>query len=113
MATNHTCSALQRKKKLNQHQVECGISYSQFLLIDDELGTKRGGTTVYTSENSTCTNSFHSVCLGDWLRSITTTRQLWILRWHRNAYWIGWKDSNKLMQAKKNDRWTLLLGSMV
>ncbi|XP_059438107.1 uncharacterized protein LOC132170960 isoform X2 [Corylus avellana] len=59
----------------NNQQVECGICYAQYLPVDDELGTKSGSGTDYTCENSTCSKAFHSVCLGDWLRSITTTRQ--------------------------------------
>ncbi|XP_071708482.1 uncharacterized protein [Rutidosis leptorrhynchoides] len=59
----------------NNQQVECGICYSQFLPIDDELGPKSGGGTDYSCENNTCSKAFHSICLGDWLRSITTTRQ--------------------------------------
>ncbi|KAJ0486182.1 putative E3 ubiquitin-protein ligase FANCL [Helianthus annuus] len=42
---------------------------------NDELGPKSGSKTDYTCENTTCSKAFHSVCLGDWLRSITTTRQ--------------------------------------
>lgn len=59
----------------NDQQIECGICYSQFLPIDDELGAESGSKTDYTCENSTCSKAFHSVCLRDWLRSITTTRQ--------------------------------------
>ncbi|KAH9712457.1 e3 ubiquitin-protein ligase fancl [Citrus sinensis] len=59
----------------NYQQVECGICYAQFLPIDEELGAKSGGGTDYTCDNSSCSKAFHSVCLGDWLRSITTTRQ--------------------------------------
>lgn len=59
---------------MNQ-EVECGICYAQFLPIDDELGAKSGSGTDYTCENSNCSSVFHSICLGDWLRSITTTRQ--------------------------------------
>ncbi|KAI7727356.1 hypothetical protein M8C21_003502, partial [Ambrosia artemisiifolia] len=59
----------------NDQQLDCGICYSQFLPVDDELGPKSGGTTDYVCENTTCSKAFHSVCLGDWLRSITTTRQ--------------------------------------
>ncbi|XP_024971860.1 E3 ubiquitin-protein ligase FANCL isoform X1 [Cynara cardunculus var. scolymus] len=59
----------------NDQQIECGICYSKFLPIDDELGAESGGKTDYTCENSTCSKAFHSVCLRDWLRSITTTRQ--------------------------------------
>lgn len=43
--------------------------------IDDELGDKSGSGTDCTCENNSCSRAFHSVCLGDWLRSITTTRQ--------------------------------------
>ena len=59
----------------NEQQVECGICYAQFLPIDEELGAKSGSGTDYTCENTSCSRAFHSVCLGDWLRSITTTRQ--------------------------------------
>ncbi|KAL2241499.1 UNVERIFIED_CONTAM: E3 ubiquitin-protein ligase FANCL [Sesamum indicum] len=59
----------------NEEQVECGICYAQYLPIDDELGAKSGRATDYTCENGNCNRAFHSVCLGDWLRSITTTRQ--------------------------------------
>ncbi|XP_076949929.1 uncharacterized protein LOC143622752 [Bidens hawaiensis] len=59
----------------NDQQIDCGICYSQFLPVDDELGPKSGGRTDYTCENTTCSKAFHSICLGDWLRSITTTRQ--------------------------------------
>ncbi|KAF5769605.1 putative chromatin regulator PHD family [Helianthus annuus] len=59
----------------NDQQIDCGICYSQFLPVDDELGPKSGSKTDYTCENTTCSKAFHSVCLGDWLRSITTTRQ--------------------------------------
>ncbi|KAK2981236.1 hypothetical protein RJ640_030625 [Escallonia rubra] len=60
--------------KSGQHS-ECGICYAQYLPIDDELGAKSGSGTDYTCDNNTCSRAFHSVCLGDWLRSITTTRQ--------------------------------------
>ncbi|KAM7520355.1 hypothetical protein LguiB_019317 [Lonicera macranthoides] len=59
----------------NDQQNECGICYAQFLPIDDELGAKSGSGTDYTCDNITCSRTFHSVCLGDWLRSITTRRQ--------------------------------------
>lgn len=59
----------------NDHQIECGICYAQSLPIDDELGDESGSGTNYTCENTNCNRAFHSVCLGDWLRSITTTRQ--------------------------------------
>lgn len=59
----------------NDQQIECGICYAQCLPIDDELGAKSGSGTDYTCDNSNCSRAFHSLCLGDWLRSITTTRQ--------------------------------------
>ncbi|KAG8641099.1 E3 ubiquitin-protein ligase FANCL isoform X2 [Manihot esculenta] len=59
----------------NNQQVECGICYAQYLPTDDELGPRSGTGTDYTCDNSHCNRAFHSVCLGDWLRSITTTRQ--------------------------------------
>ena len=42
---------------------------------DDELGAHSGCVTDYTCENPSCSRAFHSVCLRDWLRSITSTRQ--------------------------------------
>ncbi|XP_055962452.1 uncharacterized protein LOC126654975 [Mercurialis annua] len=59
----------------SNREMECGICYAQFLPIDDELGPRSGTSTDFTCENSNCNRAFHSVCLGDWLRSITTTRQ--------------------------------------
>ncbi|CAN0864982.1 E3 ubiquitin-protein ligase FANCL [Linum grandiflorum] len=59
----------------NDQQAECGICYTHCLPIDDELGSMSGSATDYTCENTNCSRAFHSVCLGDWLRSITTTRQ--------------------------------------
>ncbi|KAF8059551.1 hypothetical protein N665_1229s0015 [Sinapis alba] len=59
----------------DHQQVECGICYAQFLPTDEELGAKSGTRTDYTCENISCNKSFHSICLTDWLRSITTTRQ--------------------------------------
>ncbi|XP_051141453.1 uncharacterized protein LOC127258592 isoform X2 [Andrographis paniculata] len=59
----------------NKEQVECGICYSQYLPIDDELGAKSGSATDYTCENAHCNRAFHTICLVDWLRSITTTRR--------------------------------------
>lgn len=56
-------------------QVECGICYAQCLPNDDELGDKSGSGTDYICDNTNCSKAFHSICLGDWLRSITTTRQ--------------------------------------
>ncbi|GLT44231.1 hypothetical protein SLA2020_181410 [Shorea laevis] len=59
----------------DDRQVECGICYAQCLPIDDELGTKSGSGTDYMCENTNCNRAFHSMCLVDWLHSITTTRQ--------------------------------------
>ncbi|XP_027179295.1 E3 ubiquitin-protein ligase FANCL isoform X2 [Coffea eugenioides] len=59
----------------DDRQTECGVCYAQYLPIDDELGSKSGSATDYTCENNNCSRAFHSVCLRDWLRSITTTRQ--------------------------------------
>ncbi|KAL8472833.1 hypothetical protein ACS0TY_029887 [Phlomoides rotata] len=59
----------------NEEQVECGICYAQHLPTDDELGDKSGTSTDYACENGNCKQVFHSVCLSDWLLSITTTRQ--------------------------------------
>ncbi|XP_044510857.1 E3 ubiquitin-protein ligase FANCL isoform X2 [Mangifera indica] len=58
----------------DQH-VECGICYAQYLPVDDELGPKSGSGTDYKCDNTSCSRAFHSVCLADWLRSITTTRR--------------------------------------
>jgi hypothetical protein len=43
--------------------------------LDDELRDKSGTGTDYTCDNTSCKRAFHSICLMDWLRSITTTRQ--------------------------------------
>lgn len=59
----------------NDQQTECGVCYAGYLPIDGELGAMSGSGTDYTCENSNCGRAFHSICLGDWLRSITTTRQ--------------------------------------
>ncbi|KAG4212182.1 hypothetical protein ERO13_A02G148500v2 [Gossypium hirsutum] len=59
----------------NNHLDECGICYAQYLPIGDELGPQTGSATDYTCENNSCSKAFHSMCLVDWLRSITTTRQ--------------------------------------
>ncbi|XP_009338971.2 E3 ubiquitin-protein ligase FANCL isoform X2 [Pyrus x bretschneideri] len=61
--------------KKNDQQVECGICYAQSLPIDDELRDKNGTGTDCTCDNTSCNKAFHSICLVDWLRSITTTRQ--------------------------------------
>ncbi|ONK76154.1 uncharacterized protein A4U43_C03F24510 [Asparagus officinalis] len=59
----------------DEETTDCGICYAQYLPIDDELGVNSGGSPDYTCENSSCSKAFHTVCLRDWLRSITTTRQ--------------------------------------
>lgn len=59
----------------DDQQVECGICYAQCLPIDDELGDNSGSGTDYMCENTNCSRAFHSTCLVDWLRAITTTRQ--------------------------------------
>ncbi|KAI4326027.1 hypothetical protein MLD38_031383 [Melastoma candidum] len=56
-------------------QAECGICYSYHLPVEDELGPSSGSGTDFTCENASCSRAFHSICLIDWLRSITTTRQ--------------------------------------
>lgn len=97
-------------KQKNDNQIECGVCYAQYLpigmavffqpisnslctktyhwydafYIDDELGANSGSGTDYTCENSNCSRAFHSVCLGDWLCSITTTRQY--VPW----FWFLW-----------------------
>ncbi|KAF6157968.1 hypothetical protein GIB67_015284 [Kingdonia uniflora] len=59
----------------DDQQVECGICYAQCLPVDNELGARSGSGPDYKCDNVTCNRAFHSVCLEDWLRSITTTRQ--------------------------------------
>ncbi|XP_050374549.1 uncharacterized protein LOC126792102 [Argentina anserina] len=59
----------------NDQQVECGICYAQSLPVDDELRDRSGTGTDYTCDNTSCKRAFHSICLMDWLCSITTTRQ--------------------------------------
>ncbi|MBA0677791.1 hypothetical protein Goari_019180, partial [Gossypium aridum] len=62
-------------EETNNHLDECGICYAQYLPIGDELGPQTGSAADYTCENNSCSKAFHSMCLVDWLRSITTTRQ--------------------------------------
>ncbi|MBA0824481.1 hypothetical protein Goarm_021152, partial [Gossypium armourianum] len=62
-------------EETNNHLDECGICYAQYLPIGDELGPQTGSATDYICENNSCSKAFHSMCLVDWLRSITTTRQ--------------------------------------
>ncbi|CAN8251496.1 unnamed protein product [Cochlearia groenlandica] len=63
------------QKEDDHQQAECGICYAQFLPTDEELGARSGTRTDYTCENMNCNKAFHSLCLTDWLKSITTTRQ--------------------------------------
>nr|GMC62680.1 E3 ubiquitin-protein ligase FANCL isoform X1 [Ipomoea batatas] len=63
----------------SEQQSECGICYAPYLPIDDELGTKSGSGTDYTCENNNCSKAFHSICLADWLRSITTRHSFDVL----------------------------------
>ncbi|XP_078430729.1 zinc ion binding protein [Wolffia australiana] len=56
-------------------QDECGICYVHFLPSDGELGTSTGTAVDYTCDNLSCKKGFHTVCLRDWLKSISTTRQ--------------------------------------
>lgn len=62
-------------KAKDDEQADCGICYAKHLPVDDELGAHSGCATDYMCENPSCSRAFHSVCLRDWLRSITTTRQ--------------------------------------
>lgn len=63
------------KECKEEEQVDCGICYAQYLPLDDELGSDSGNAPDYRCDNLCCSRAFHSVCLRDWLRSITTTRQ--------------------------------------
>ncbi|KAL8125058.1 uncharacterized protein LOC141719642 isoform X1 [Apium graveolens] len=60
---------------INDQQTECGICYAQYLPMDVELGSSSGSSTDYTCDNKACNRAFHSICLGDWLLTLTTTRQ--------------------------------------
>eukprot|EP00268_Persea_americana_P019756 TRINITY_DN20165_c0_g1_i10.p1 TRINITY_DN20165_c0_g1~~TRINITY_DN20165_c0_g1_i10.p1 ORF type:complete len:110 (+),score=21.67 TRINITY_DN20165_c0_g1_i10:1502-1831(+) len=61
--------------KMDDEQIDCGICYAQYLPVDDELGLMSGNGPDYTCDGPNCGRAFHSLCLRDWLRSITTTRQ--------------------------------------
>lgn len=61
--------------KMDDQQIDCGICYAQYLPVDDELGGMSGSPPDYTCDSPNCNRAFHSLCLRDWLRSITTTRQ--------------------------------------
>ncbi|KAG9440033.1 hypothetical protein H6P81_020198 [Aristolochia fimbriata] len=56
-------------------QVDCGICYAIYLPVDPELGVTSGSAPDYTCDNPNCRKAFHSLCLRDWLCSITTTKQ--------------------------------------
>ncbi|KAL0921882.1 hypothetical protein M5K25_008996 [Dendrobium thyrsiflorum] len=60
-------------KKIEE-QIDCGICYAQYLPHDDELGSSSNAPD-YKCDNPCCSRAFHTICLRDWLRSITTTRQ--------------------------------------
>ncbi|KAK4752527.1 hypothetical protein SAY87_021325 [Trapa incisa] len=57
------------------NEAECGICYSQCLPLDDEVEGNRWCGIDYTCDNSKCSRGFHNLCLVEWLRSISTTRQ--------------------------------------
>ncbi|KAG6504142.1 E3 ubiquitin-protein ligase FANCL-like isoform X2 [Zingiber officinale] len=59
----------------DEDQIDCGICYARYLPVDDELGADSGSAPDYTCDNPSCRKAFHSICLRDWLHSITTTRQ--------------------------------------
>ncbi|KAJ0967725.1 hypothetical protein J5N97_024642 [Dioscorea zingiberensis] len=59
----------------SDEQLDCGICYAHCLPVDEELGDCSGGEPDYTCDNPSCSKAFHAVCLQDWLRSISTTRQ--------------------------------------
>ncbi|XP_020585678.1 E3 ubiquitin-protein ligase FANCL [Phalaenopsis equestris] len=61
--------------KKGEEQIDCGICYAHYLPHDDELGGNSGNSPDYKCDNCCCSRVFHTVCLRDWLRSITTTRQ--------------------------------------
>lgn len=61
--------------KEGEEQIDCGICYAQYLPLDDELGSNSGNAPDYRCDNPCCSRAFHTVCLRDWLHSITTTRR--------------------------------------
>ncbi|KAG2293638.1 hypothetical protein Bca52824_040307 [Brassica carinata] len=63
------------KEKSFLENLECILGTELPKPPDEELGARSGTRTDYTCENISCNKSFHSLCLTDWLRSITTTRQ--------------------------------------
>ncbi|GMH14709.1 hypothetical protein Nepgr_016550 [Nepenthes gracilis] len=64
-----------RDAERDDQKFECGICYAQFLPTDEGFGDKSGCRTDYTCENANCGRAFHSICVGEWLQSITTTRR--------------------------------------
>lgn len=107
----------------NDEQADCGICYAQYLpvgkvdcliehllsslptylliedstvLEDDEFGDNSGSAPDYTCENLSCSRAFHTVCLRDWLRSITTTRQ-YVEKISSPVFFSCSFDSNRLM----------------
>ncbi|MCL7026219.1 hypothetical protein MKW94_005079 [Papaver nudicaule] len=78
-----------RQSIMEDQQVECGICYAHCLPVNDELGAKSGSGSDYTCDNGSCRRAFHSVCLGDWLRSITTTRQSFDVLFGNCPYCLG------------------------
>lgn len=54
---------------------DCGICYAFRLPNADGLGADRGSVPDRACDNPNCGRPFHSACLIEWLRSITTTRQ--------------------------------------
>lgn len=54
---------------------DCGICYAFRLPNVDGLGAETGSVPDRACDNPSCGRPFHSACLIEWLRSITTTRQ--------------------------------------
>eukprot|EP01018_Ginkgo_biloba_P006628 Gb_35791 [translate_table: standard] len=54
---------------------DCGICYAFRLPNVDAHGAERGSVPDRACDNPNCGRPFHSACLIEWLRSITTTRQ--------------------------------------
>lgn len=55
--------------------LDCGICYAEFLLIDEEVVEQSCSKTDFRCDNANCGRAFHSICLVEWLQSITTTRR--------------------------------------
>ncbi|PKA58146.1 E3 ubiquitin-protein ligase FANCL [Apostasia shenzhenica] len=56
-------------------EIECGICYAGQLPLGDDSQANNGEYPDYTCDNPCCQRAFHTVCLRDWLRSITTTKK--------------------------------------